>query len=31
MKLQPNIWIRSYADSDKKNDLIFNMTFFLSF
>lgn len=31
MKVQPNIWIRSYADSDKKNDLIFNLTFFLSF
>jgi hypothetical protein len=31
MKLQPNIWIRFYADPEKKNDLIFNFTFFLSF
>jgi hypothetical protein len=31
MKLQPNIWIYTYQDSNKKTDVIFNMTFFLSF
>ncbi|MGB7294966.1 MAG: hypothetical protein WBC70_05195 [Candidatus Aminicenantales bacterium] len=31
MKLQPNIWIRSYSNSEKKNDIILNFTFFLSF
>jgi hypothetical protein len=31
MRLQPNIWIRSYANSGMKSDLIFNLTFFLSF
>jgi hypothetical protein len=31
MRLQPNIWIRSYADSEMKNDLVLNLTFFLSF
>jgi hypothetical protein len=31
IKFQPNIWIYSYQDSAKKNDLIFNMTFFMSF
>lgn len=30
-KLQPNIWYYDYADSNKKSDLIFNLTFFLSF
>lgn len=31
MRLQPNVWIRSYPDSEKKNDVVFNFTFFLSF
>jgi hypothetical protein len=31
MKLQPNIWFQSYANSEKKNDVVFNFTFFLSF
>jgi hypothetical protein len=31
MKLQPNVWFTSYANSAKKNDVIFNLTFFLSF
>lgn len=31
MKLQPNIWFASYANSEKKNDVVFNFTFFLSF
>jgi hypothetical protein len=31
MKLQPNIWFRIYANSEIKNDVIFNLTFFLSF
>jgi hypothetical protein len=31
IKFQPNIWIQSYQDSAKKNDVIFNMTFFMSF
>jgi len=30
-RLQPNIWIRSYTNSELKNDLILNLTFFLSF
>jgi hypothetical protein len=31
MKLQPNVWFRSYENSALKSDVIFNMTFFLSF
>ena len=31
MKLQPNIWFVSYANSGKKNDVTFNLTFFVSF
>ncbi len=31
MKFQPNIWYRTYANSEKKDDVIFNFTFFLSF
>ncbi len=31
MKLQLNIWFASYANSEKKNDVIFNLTFFMSF
>jgi hypothetical protein len=31
MKLQPNVWFRSYESSELKSDVIFNMTFFLSF
>lgn len=31
IKFQPNLWIRSYQDSDLKNDIVFNMTFFMSF
>jgi len=31
MKLQPNIWFTSYGDSAKKNDVVFNLTFFMSF
>jgi hypothetical protein len=30
-KLQPNIWYYTYADSNKKSDVVFNLTFFLSF
>jgi hypothetical protein len=30
-KLQPNVWFTSYQDSAKKSDVIFNLTFFLSF
>jgi len=30
-KLQPNVWYYTYADSVKKDDLVFNLTFFLSF
>jgi hypothetical protein len=30
-KLQPSIWYYSYADSTKKDDVVFNLTFFLSF
>jgi hypothetical protein len=31
IKFQPNIWIYGYEDSAKKNDVVFNMTFFMSF
>jgi hypothetical protein len=31
MKLQPNIWYVTYTNSEKKDDVIFNLTFFLSF
>ncbi len=31
VRLQPNIWFYSYEDSSKKNDTIFQLTFFLSF
>jgi hypothetical protein len=31
MHLQPNVWFRSYKNSELKNDVILNMTFFLSF
>lgn len=31
MKLQPNVWFVSYANSEKKNDMILQFTFFLSF
>jgi hypothetical protein len=31
MKLQPNVWFVSYANSAKKDDVIFNLTFFLGF
>jgi hypothetical protein len=31
MRLQPNIWFYSYEDKNKKDDLIFQFTFFLSF
>jgi hypothetical protein len=30
-KIQPNIWYYTYADSTKKSDAVFNLTFFLSF
>lgn len=30
-KLQPNIWVYDYKDPLKKNDLIFNLTFLMSF
>lgn len=30
-RLQPNIWIWNYKDSSRKQDVVFNMTFFLSF
>lgn len=30
-RLQPNLWFYNYEDSTRKNDLIFQMTFFLSF
>jgi len=30
-KIQPNIWFYSYADSEKKNDIVFNLTFYFSF
>ncbi|MDH7511712.1 MAG: hypothetical protein QHH14_02055 [Clostridiales bacterium] len=31
MKIQPNVWIYDYENPAKKDDLIFNLTFFLSF
>lgn len=31
IRLQPNIWLYQYEDKNKKNDLIFQFTFFLSF
>jgi hypothetical protein len=31
VKLQPNVWFVSYANSERKNDVIFQFTFFLSF
>ncbi len=31
LRLQPNVWYVTYADSAKKDDMIFNLTFFLSF
>jgi hypothetical protein len=31
MRLQPNIWYVTYSNSEKKDDLILNLTFFLSF
>jgi len=30
-KIQPNIWIYSYADSEKKDDIVFNLTFYYTF
>lgn len=30
-KLQPNIWYYTYQDDLKKDDVVFNLTFFLSF
>jgi hypothetical protein len=31
IKIQPNVNVYSYADPAKKNDVIFNLTFFMSF
>jgi len=31
LRIQPNIWYYAYANSTKKDDAIFNLTFFLSF
>lgn len=31
MRIQPNVWVRTYADPEKENDIVFNLTFFLSF
>jgi len=31
MRLQPNIWFYSYEDKNKKDDVIFQFTFYLSF
>jgi hypothetical protein len=31
MRIQPNIWYYAYDDPTKKDDAIFNLTFFLSF
>jgi len=31
IKFQPNIWFTSYSNSEKKNDVVFNFTFFMSF
>ncbi len=30
-KIQPNIWYYTYADPEKKNDLVFNLTFYYTF
>jgi hypothetical protein len=30
-RIQPNIWFYNYQDSAKKNDVVVNLTFFLSF
>jgi hypothetical protein len=30
-RLQPNVWYYTYEDSAKKDDVVFNLTFFLSF
>jgi len=30
-RLQPNVWIYSYKDAARKQDVVFNLTFFLSF
>jgi len=30
-KIQPNIWFTTYANSNRKADAVFNLTFFLSF
>ena len=30
-RLQPNVWFYTYEDGAKKNDAVFNLTFFLSF
>ena len=30
-RIQPNVWIYTYADSNKKRDAVFNLTFFLNF
>lgn len=31
MRVQPNVWVRTYANPEKENDIVFNLTFFLSF
>jgi hypothetical protein len=31
LKMQPNVWFVSYANPEKKNDIVLNFTFFLSF
>ncbi|MGB9836023.1 MAG: hypothetical protein ACPLRX_04725 [Candidatus Saccharicenans sp.] len=31
LKLQPNIWVYDYQDPLKKSDVVFNLTFFMSF
>ncbi|MGQ9673997.1 MAG: hypothetical protein ACUVV5_12860 [Candidatus Aminicenantales bacterium] len=31
MRIQPNVWVRTYANPEKENDIVFNLTFFLSF
>lgn len=30
-KIQPNIWFYAYADPEKKDDIVFNLTFYLTF
>jgi len=30
-KIQPNIWFYSYPNPEKKNDIVFNLTFYFSF